>query len=633
MSEAIAKKIIIGIVFLSGCFAYSADVNFQSNSLIIPMDTTYQDNQMYRAYGLLYDLLKNNIQANWAILPNKTYDAVDFTVSQVYSKAEDTGGTVINNASYKAGPFVIDSSYYSAALPIVQNWEAKGVVVHRALVSFTAPIYKTLKAAPTIGIFIDGNEMIATTYLNAAEIPDSTGQAWPTTQDPNGQYPGYPDMLSVAEIEGPTTTNHKDGILFDQNGIPVYCQLMSMHYNDLGHSSEVVAEVKEFLKYTTHFFAECQAITTFENDVNGYWLTTLGLAGDADPKQNVFFFNSDDPFAQNTGYFKDAGGSVPSFKFATNSSYRPGVKRLVSGDQNNPGSKDVWVVGHLEGNANYGKISYLGGHAYTVVLPYSTTNSKHKGIRYFLNSLFEAPCTSDEGLPNFTAIKNGPSSTANPIITYTIDITNTGPGFATNVSVEDVLPPNTNFISASNGGVYNNGVVHWDLGNMLPTANVSLQLTIELLQYGSYENSATVYYHSGLNQFSQQSNSVITTYEDLTPGTVGDNKNHSGQPLFVSKVSETQLNLSWGSVCNATDYSIYRGTLPLVSPSPYTHDQLICSTGGATSYIINSDAGSYYYLVVANSSTAEGSYGEDSSNNQRPVGITQCKAQSIGNCN
>jgi uncharacterized repeat protein (TIGR01451 family) len=597
------------------------------------MDTTYQDNQMYKAYGLLYDLLKHNVQVNWAILQNKAYDAIDFTVSQVYSKAEDIGGTIINNASYKAGPLVIDSSYYSIALPIVQNWETKGVVVHRALTPFTAPISKTLKAAPTIGIFIDGSEIIAATYLNAAEIPDSTGQAWPTTQDPNGEYPGYPDMLSVTEIAGPTTTNHKDGILFDQSGIPVYCQLMSMHYDDAGHNSEVVAEVKEFLKYTTHFFAECQAVTTFENDVNGFWLTTLGLSKDADPKQNVYFFNSDDPFAQNTGYFKDSGGSVPSFKFATNSSYRIGVKRIVSGDQNNPGSKDVWVVGHLEGNPNYGKISYLGGHAYTVDLPYSTANGKHKGTRYFLNSLFEAPCTSDEGLPNFTVTMDGPSYTTNPIIVYTIDVTNIGPGFATNVSVNDILPPNTSFISASNGGVYNNGVVSWNLGNMTPTASISLQLTIELQQYGSYENSATVYYHSGLNQFSQQSNSVITNYQDALPGTVGDNKNHSGQPLFVNKVSANQLNLNWGSVCNASDYSIYRGTLPILSSSSYNHDQLICSTDGATSYLINSDADSYYFLVVANNNTVEGSYGEDSGNNPRPVGITQCKPQSIGNCN
>ena len=40
---------------------------FAANSLIIPMDNTYQDTGMLRAYGLVYKLLQNDIPVRWSI--------------------------------------------------------------------------------------------------------------------------------------------------------------------------------------------------------------------------------------------------------------------------------------------------------------------------------------------------------------------------------------------------------------------------------------------------------------------------------------------------------------------------------------------------------------------------------------
>ncbi len=54
--------------------------------------------------------------------------------------------------------------------------------------------------------------------------------------------------------------------------------------------------------------------------------------------------------------------------------------------------------GHVDGDPSKGKVSYLGGHKYGVSLPISS-NPGTQGTRYFLNSLFEAPCTSTNGLP------------------------------------------------------------------------------------------------------------------------------------------------------------------------------------------------------------------------------------------
>ncbi len=59
---------------------------FSANSLIIPMDTTYQNYGMFKAYGLVYKLLQNGIPVSWAIGNPKTPDTfggVDFTGTTV----------------------------------------------------------------------------------------------------------------------------------------------------------------------------------------------------------------------------------------------------------------------------------------------------------------------------------------------------------------------------------------------------------------------------------------------------------------------------------------------------------------------------------------------------------------------
>src|SRR5262249_322923 len=91
----------------------------------------------------------------------------------------------------------------------------------------------------------DGNQQIAIGYLNAAGIPDSPANPWPTTS---------PDILTPAQVAGPTTTNHCDGALFDSQCIPVYCQFMSMHWdvNAAAMSPETVWETRTFLTNPTH---------------------------------------------------------------------------------------------------------------------------------------------------------------------------------------------------------------------------------------------------------------------------------------------------------------------------------------------------------------------------------------------
>ena len=522
-------------LLLMGCMGWAAvaqadNVWEDPNALIIPMDTTYQDNGIFLAYGLVYQLLKNGIPIDWCILNPKDYGDPDFTVAEVQD--QPAGGNTLYNVAYRGGPFVIPADDYGDALPIVQDWQTQhpDVAVHRAVTSFQCPQARHLVNAPTISIFVDGKEDIAFKYLNAAAIPDSLGQAWPNKKDKTGQYPGYPDLLDTSEVEGPTDTDHADGALFDDTGYPKYCQFMSMHYNINGHSAEVVAEVNEFLQYPTHFFAECQAVSAFENDAaTGHFLTTAGLDIDDKPTQ-TFYFNQGDPFAQADGTYENPGGSEPSYTLPAGSDYFDLNSVMVNGT-GTQGQQDIWINGRWKNQPDKGKVSYLGGHKYDTKLPLSA-HPKSQGTRYFLNSLFEAPCAT--ALPAITVALSGPAMTTSDTWTYTLTVSNTGGWVAQDLTLEDVLPAGLNFVSADGGGTFDGVKVTWSVGTVHPGDALTYHLTVQATQPGTYTNQAQATYRSGVTPGTATSNPVETQYglydiyRDIAPQNVVQPPNMKG---------------------------------------------------------------------------------------------------------
>ena len=80
--------------------------------------------------------------------------------------------------------------------------------------------------------------------------------------------------------------------------------------------------------------------------------------------------------------------------------------------------------------------------------------------------------------------RNDPISTGAPI-RYTIKVLNNGETMLRNVVVTDALPPNTRFVSADLGGVFADGVVTWNFGNLSPGSSRTMHLELRLLQrYG-----------------------------------------------------------------------------------------------------------------------------------------------------
>ena len=271
---------------LSPRSAEAADRTFAPGSLIIPMDLSYQSRGMFQSYGLIYQLLRQGVRVHWIIDPTKTWHAAACNtpgdlcgwdcgvegsgVKCTYPTAspdltattnviwDDAGvaarGSTLGTHRYRGGPFAIDAVDHDKALLIIDAWNDPSkwaanpwamrsvfhvTSVHEATTAFTGNSAREMIAAPTIAVFADGNEGIATGYLRAAGIPQSNGTEFPGGNcgaTDCGPGTAKPDMLTPEAIAGDLGTcnapnlNHKNGALFKPDGSPAFCQIMSMHW-------------------------------------------------------------------------------------------------------------------------------------------------------------------------------------------------------------------------------------------------------------------------------------------------------------------------------------------------------------------------------------------------------------------
>lgn len=462
--------------------ADAEDREFASGSLIIPMDQSYQDSGMLQAYGLLTQLLQQGVPVSWVIKADKIWhdancDALGdncnwdcdiegsgikcpyptatpdfFVASKIVSDDSGTrmAGDLIANHGYRGGPFVIAAADKAAAIAIISEWNDENsdrpwsqrtgfriVSVHETTAAFTGNVAKSMVVAPSIAVFSDGNEDIATQYLRAAGIRQSNGFEFPANKcgdNDCGPGTGNPDMLTVPSIMGDMGTcdninyDHKNGSLFTEDGLPAYCQIMSMHWG-VGdrekvecdgdkcpdtqaecagetityHGHEVVAEVRKFLEYPVHFFAECQAVNAYENTTpnpnwpflddaerDGHFLTTLGvppncpctdaafecvsggcngndcclpifkpgisegaglLGSDKPDSATIQILHPEVAYNQQDGRFGTTGGSEPSYSLSAylGTEYQNGRDVTFVTGPLGPGDHDVWMTGYVDG--------------------------------------------------------------------------------------------------------------------------------------------------------------------------------------------------------------------------------------------------------------------------------------------
>jgi uncharacterized repeat protein (TIGR01451 family) len=428
---------------------------FAPGSYIIPMDTTYQNQGMFKAYGLVYRLLQKGVPVSWAIKPGKAFGAVDFsaTTNDVRTAA------VVGPVSYSGGPFIISSANAAAALPIIQAWwlaNANQPNVHTATAGFSADIDIVLNRAPRIALE-QTNSGIAMAYFAAAGIPDDNGAAWSSTS---------PNIFDEARIAS--------GALLDPGGgcpRTKWDVFVTPHNGGYGYSltdptnlgTRTYAELDKFVFYGGGWIAMCHSILSNENAVSD-------LYRNGNPGVRALFLST-----QNTGFLTQAGfganivnkggaysvsgadlpigqavatpgatqalpgGSVQTWQSVaggtpTGVQYLAGVERVAwfasVGKQ-----YDHVANGVYHGGDGRGKLSFIGGHSYATTLPYST-NYEAPYVRFFLNALYfngaaVAHLVLESSVPSVTAgipsnfqvrLKNGGASTATGISNTSITL-------------------------------------------------------------------------------------------------------------------------------------------------------------------------------------------------------------------
>ena len=484
---------------------------FAAGSLVIPMDTTYQDQGTLTAFGLVDALLRARVPVSLTVATGKALGGVDFTAAGTDFRT----GAAVPSHGYRGGPFVIDAVDRAAALPVIRGWQSsvigQNTTVHDLTVGFNAEVRRRLTASPHIGVFLDGFEFIAFSYLNAAGIPDSVGQPWPAVTMTQTSYPGYPDILTPAAI--------KAGALVNADGTPALCAVSAMHY--AAAEDAVVLAVRQYLTGAgTAAQFECEAAHSFENSVSGHFLTTAGIQDDRTgalplPNPNTFLF-PDNPHSQIDGTFTAVTGMLQSIGLVAGSAFKGNGAKLVQATAAvGTDSRLAYLTGFLDGIPTNGKVSYLAGHQYPVTGLISG-NPSINGVRLYLDATYQSTCTASEGQPNPSLTMTGPAFSSGTSLTFSIAYANPGPGAAGNAVLVDTLPAGLTFVSASPGAVVSGQTVSWSLGNLKAGASGTLTITVSVAADGTYINQAALTFLVSLTPRTV-TGSATSTVRDTSP--------------------------------------------------------------------------------------------------------------------
>ena len=97
----------------------------------------------------------------------------------------------------------------------------------------------------------------------------------------------------------------------------------------------------------------------------------------------------------------------------------------------------------------------------------------------------------------------------NRSISYRLTLSNPGSAPATNVALENPLPPQTAFASASEGGRLAGRVVRWSIGSLPPGATRTIQLKLRPLSAGEIVNRAIASADRGLTAQAEASTLIV----------------------------------------------------------------------------------------------------------------------------
>ncbi len=285
-----------------------------------------------KPYGLVYDLsMKKKVPVSWAFSDTKLKDGVDFLVGA---------------KSYSGSVFIIPAAFATEALPTINIWKAKGVVVDGPTTTpFSAPIYGDITSFPRV-VLDTAKGSLAVPYYVKAEIPSTAYRLG----DPASLTPC--DDMYVMPHADPTWATHSNLATFNQRGGFIWAGCHSVSVLE-GLDDPADADTLPNLNFLT-----TGGLIPFKSHANGTPPYSYALPSDP----NSQFLGTLDAAQQN--------GSEQIYIPSKTSAWRPTTKVLAydptpaAADAANSGGKAATlVVGPGFGDPNNGYVMYEGGHA------------------------------------------------------------------------------------------------------------------------------------------------------------------------------------------------------------------------------------------------------------------------------
>ena len=352
---------------------------FEAGSYIIPMNEELQSIAMknpiidvtftgfnVKTYGLIHHLLSNNIPVSWAIKSGKGKDETDFSCkAKVKFPVSDN---TVKDYDLNTSAFIIDIRDINALLECntltnIVDGPVKEFGNDILVLELTEDVYidirYRLNFAPKIAVLNDGfSSYVHQNVLEEAEIPFTLISSFDFFKN----YSCY--------------------------------TFISQPHLDFISNSEYVPSVQNFLDEGGNFFAQCIAVTTFEND--GFFQSSDGFSQPNQVNLTYDFFNHDMAPLQFKGSISpDLHGSLDEYILKSNSDF---INESYIGIKNQ-NQQICMSVADLNGSTAGGNIFYLSGHDFegtdlaeifgpptADISDQLIKNQQHK--RIYLNSVF-----------------------------------------------------------------------------------------------------------------------------------------------------------------------------------------------------------------------------------------------------
>ncbi len=367
--------------------------DFQSipaGSFVIAMDTSYQKIVPVgqapfnlKAYGLINKLLQNGFPVKWAIRAGKSLNGIDFSAQAQRIFPSTTAPAMMN---FRGGPFIVsDTSICGLTTQNIIQSFGNNVCVYQLKNTEVIDIRYSINNRPKVAIFTNGgNQLIHAKILDAAGISNY-------------------DFLDAANI---SSLNN------------CYTLVSEPHWDFISANPVVVNGVKNFVINGGNFFAQCQALETYEN--YGFFGTTTGISLVNKVVTNTYH-NTDLPILQINGtVMENQNGSVRNYAPRAGSTWKNTTYKVISF---NGGDTIVALGMHLAPATTMGGNAYfLGSHDYYVLNDLKRLNA----LRMYLNAVFIpsvnnsvwANAGSDQSMTCVGGISLGCSPTGPPGATY-----------------------------------------------------------------------------------------------------------------------------------------------------------------------------------------------------------------------